>query len=850
MAATEFDTLIPEHPFANIGNETVRWDDGWFSDTVHARRFKGEIVEVDTLSPGAIRFGDGDVLYLGDLDDSGIWYDGSDLNIDPALVGSGSLVVNGILETTNNIVAESETGALAIQADRYGAHQYGPLFMLRKSRGTSGTPVGINDGDDLGRISCQGMQDTAAWPTWTAHDDAIRMLAVGAHTTSNHGRELAFRTIPENSTSSIEALSIRDNGDIALPGDNRELLLGASDDAGIWYDGSHMYINPQLVGSGEVRIPAGKLGIGDIGAAANGAIDVSYETVETATSAIGIYSTVFYGEAGSGNTTKTIYGGYLNAQTTAAYDGDISALQGFRNVSIHKGSGTCTNMYGAGFRVYADDSCGAITNFYGCHIYIDAHASAGVVTNMYGLYLEDVADGATLNYSIYSNGGFSYFKDNVGINVLIPNQLLHVGGNIKVDDNNKLVVGTGNDGLIYYDGSDMIIDPDFVGSGELVVGGGIQTPNWIGIGNESGSDRIPINNVFNYDGNSASVYGIRTLMQYGSGGSGNMAQPIYADYVDAGTHSSYDGTFSSIMYGFNATINHRGGTISGGATGAVGQVILRDGAGSITTAKCLQAYALNQSTGNSVITNLYGLYVNDMDFGDTLSYSIYTNLGTCHFGDDVEIDGPVAIGGAAGGSAYQHDILFDTDITASSPVASRAILRYGSAGSGAMSNALYGLNFLAETDSTYNGNLSATIYGIRGYAKHNGTGTCTSLCGVAADTVIAGSSGNVTNMYGVLVTTDDTSTGTATNVYGVYVNSVTDGGTLNYAIYTNDGPCRFGDDVKVEGELEVSTTTGGFIVPRMTTTQRGALTAVDGMIVYDTDLNAFYFRENGSWVTK
>ncbi len=56
-----------------------------------------------------------------------------------------------------------------------------------------------------------------------------------------------------------------------------------------------------------------------------------------------------------------------------------------------------------------------------------------------------------------------------------------------------------------------------------------------------------------------------------------------------------------------------------------------------------------------------------------------------------------------------------------------------------------------------------------------------------------------------------------------------------------------------QGALDVSSTTGAFIVPRMTTVQRNALTAVNGMIIYNTDAVAggrFEFRENGAWVTK
>jgi hypothetical protein len=50
--------------------------------------------------------------------------------------------------------------------------------------------------------------------------------------------------------------------------------------------------------------------------------------------------------------------------------------------------------------------------------------------------------------------------------------------------------------------------------------------------------------------------------------------------------------------------------------------------------------------------------------------------------------------------------------------------------------------------------------------------------------------------------------------------------------------------------LEIGTTTKALLLSRMTTTQRNALTAVNGMIIYNNTTNAFNFYENGSWVTK
>lgn len=53
-----------------------------------------------------------------------------------------------------------------------------------------------------------------------------------------------------------------------------------------------------------------------------------------------------------------------------------------------------------------------------------------------------------------------------------------------------------------------------------------------------------------------------------------------------------------------------------------------------------------------------------------------------------------------------------------------------------------------------------------------------------------------------------------------------------------------------QGALDISSTTGALIVPRMTTEQRDALTAVNGMIIYNISDDQFNFYENGAWVTK
>jgi len=53
--------------------------------------------------------------------------------------------------------------------------------------------------------------------------------------------------------------------------------------------------------------------------------------------------------------------------------------------------------------------------------------------------------------------------------------------------------------------------------------------------------------------------------------------------------------------------------------------------------------------------------------------------------------------------------------------------------------------------------------------------------------------------------------------------------------------------VSPSAPLEVASTTGGVIMPRMNTSQRTAISASNGEMVYDTDLHKFYGYANGAW---
>jgi hypothetical protein len=48
-------------------------------------------------------------------------------------------------------------------------------------------------------------------------------------------------------------------------------------------------------------------------------------------------------------------------------------------------------------------------------------------------------------------------------------------------------------------------------------------------------------------------------------------------------------------------------------------------------------------------------------------------------------------------------------------------------------------------------------------------------------------------------------------------------------------------------QLDITSTTGALLLPRMTTAQKNALTAVNGMLLYDSTLNQTQTYENGAW---
>jgi hypothetical protein len=125
------------------------------------------------------------------------------------------------------------------------------------------------------------------------------------------------------------------------------------------------------------------------------------------------------------------------------------------------------------------------------------------------------------------------------------------------------------------------------------------------------------------------------------------------------------------------------------------------------------------------------------------------------------------------------------------------------------------------------------------YAETSGTAGATGPTGAQGPTGndgaagVTGPTGN-TGTFGVTGTTGQT----------IYNNGANWVNTSN--LYNNGTSIGIGT-TNPQGALDVSSTTGAFIVPRMTTTQRDVFTPVEGMIIYNTTTGTFQgYQSNGN----
>jgi len=123
-------------------------------------------------------------------------------------------------------------------------------------------------------------------------------------------------------------------------------------------------------------------------------------------------------------------------------------------------------------------------------------------------------------------------------------------------------------------------------------------------------------------------------------------------------------------------------------------------------------------------------------------------------------------------------------------------------------------------------------FNFTGTYQHNGAAGL----GYGIYSIVTNNTGTSNILYsGYFIATANSSGATSV---GMYISSSSTSGTA-YGLLVNGGRSGFGTTTPVESaEVEILSTTRGFLPPRMTTTQKNAIaTPAAGLVVYDTTLN-------------
>jgi len=444
---------------------------------------------------------------------------------DPLSEGS---IVGGFNESGNfgvgvgaiegRIHAGMAAASAGVYSDVYSTTDgHSPVWCSRKSASdTLGTLVETADGDYLGALHFQGIGSGGG----RAFGEQVTVVQKGAAGATALATELSFSTFTDAGVSTTQ-LVLQSNGN-ALFGahsthiDNMRSFFGTSSDAAIYYDGSHLVINPKVVGTGHLNV------LGDIysdtgmyyspshlyfrgGAGSNtyfdGDGDVIFRdradgsnarmTLDLSTGILIMYNSAEQ-EFIKFDPTGVTYFNRNNLDIDCSFGSTTTDFLLYTDSGNSRiGIGTNTPVSSVEVKssspilTITDSSTGVASNLYllGTIAFSGSDASAYAA----GVYasIEAYSIDTNANTQASQNEGgalyFNVYRHVVGVDVRTKQTALIIDnfGSVKIPaDSQKLYFGAGDDATVYYDATNLIINPKAVGSGILDVLGTLQTDGY------------------------------------------------------------------------------------------------------------------------------------------------------------------------------------------------------------------------------------------------------------------------------------------------------------------------------------------------------------------------------------
>ncbi len=416
---------------------------GTFSGTVQAE----QLTTTDdlTVQGHAVTLGDGtatDIVLTFDAsaNDATITFDESADEFD---LGDAALTTTGLITIGNLDVDTLNLNGNAI------TDSTGTISFSDENLTTTGT-IQANDIQD----------ESTDGSLWAIDSSGGMSLATAQMTVSSADGSIWSNTnITANGTVQAEQLTSTDDltvqGHAVTFGNNtaNDIILtfdGSSNDGTITFDesvGEFDFGDAALQTTGDIRtsdVQLDHLGVGTA-PVSDRAINVYNSEEDTTSTFYSIYSYNTYTASEAVSSSKYGVASFNYWKSDYDFTGTIIG-------AIHKvgtmadiGSVTVDDVIAGNFGVLNIDGDATITNAYG--IKIETPLTTGDITNNYGLYIDDQT-GPTTTYAIYSKGGDWALRK----------------------DNSKMLLGGGEDASLYYNGTNLIIDPREVGTGDVLIG--------------------------------------------------------------------------------------------------------------------------------------------------------------------------------------------------------------------------------------------------------------------------------------------------------------------------------------------------------------------------------------------
>lgn len=239
---------------------------------------------------------------------------------------------------------------------------------------------------------------------------------------------------------STPRLQIDTSGNIKIPADSKKLLLGEGDDSSIYYNAQDMVFNSAEVGTGAFLYQGGRVQYSGNNAPSSGAgIEMGFTTSGTmicfdrdASSYRDMIIAADELALRSGSVKKIITDSSLTT-----FESNPVLFNGVRAMF----SGTLAGTTGAGVEIAGNSSNGVILGY-------DRDLSQYIPLRIIG---------STLDLEIAGTDALT----------IDANRDIHIPA-----DSKKLYFGAGDDASIYYDGTDLWINPQEVGTGNVMIGDG------------------------------------------------------------------------------------------------------------------------------------------------------------------------------------------------------------------------------------------------------------------------------------------------------------------------------------------------------------------------------------------